>query len=103
MIIANKRTIGHLALRRRNRGRYELQMMIGNPRQWNKGYGTAALRLALRRARRRHIRRIFLEVQYRNTRAIHVYEACGFLHTTPGYSTGKGRIHRTLKMEKRLA
>ncbi|MEW5974456.1 MAG: GNAT family protein [Acidobacteriota bacterium] len=57
----------------------ELGVMIGEKRYWNRGYGSAAVNAVLRIAfEKMNLNRVFLRVHENNTRAIRVYEKCGF-------------------------
>lgn len=81
MILISGKSIGHCALIRRRGSRHELQIMIGEPAMWNKGYGTSALCSLLALGRRNAIHNVMLEVRPANTRAIRAFEKCGFLRT----------------------
>ncbi len=57
----------------------EMGIMIGEKDQWNKGYGSEAVREILRLAfEKMNLNRIYLRVFENNPRAIKVYERCGF-------------------------
>jgi RimJ/RimL family protein N-acetyltransferase len=61
--------------------RAEVGIVIGDKSYWNKGYGTDAMRLALRLAfDRLNLHRVSLRVFEYNRRAIRSYEKCGFRH-----------------------
>lgn len=79
MIVADGETVGHISLARRPRGWYETQIVIGERNYRDKGIGTRAIKLLLRRARRAGISRIYLEVRPDNLRAIRAYEKSGFV------------------------
>jgi RimJ/RimL family protein N-acetyltransferase len=54
---------------------------IGNRAYWSKGYGSAAMRLALRFAfHELNLERVSLEANADHARAIRAYEKCGFTH-----------------------
>ncbi|MGI5852972.1 MAG: GNAT family N-acetyltransferase [Bacillota bacterium] len=60
-------------------GDAELRIRIGEKAYWNHGYGTDSLQALLRHAFcDMGLNRIYLRVYCHNTRAIHVYEKCGF-------------------------
>ncbi|HAW71724.1 MAG TPA: hypothetical protein DHD79_02700 [Firmicutes bacterium] len=60
-------------------GDAELRIRIGEKNCWNHGYGTDSVQALLRYAfSDMGLNRIYLRVYYHNTRAIHVYEKCGF-------------------------
>jgi RimJ/RimL family protein N-acetyltransferase len=80
--VADRKYIGTLDLHAidwHNR-RTEVGIVIGDKRYWSKGYGTDAMRLALRLAfDRMNLHRVTLHVDEDNHRAIRCYEKCGFL------------------------
>lgn len=54
---------------------------IGDRAYWSKGYGSAAMQLALRFAfHELNLERVSLEANGDNARAIRAYEKCGFVH-----------------------
>ncbi len=54
---------------------------LGDRAYWSKGYGSAAMRLALRFAfHELNLERVSLEANAENLRAIRAYEKCGFVH-----------------------
>ena len=58
----------------------ELGVTIGNKSYWGRGYGREAVALLLDYAFRfRNFRRVWLEVNASNERAIRSYKACGFV------------------------
>jgi len=60
-------------------GQAELRIRIGEKENWNKGYGTEAVRALLALALGPlGLRRIYLKVYRFNRRAIRCYEKCGF-------------------------
>lgn len=57
----------------------EIGIMIGMKREWNKGYGTEAMRLMLKHGfETLNLHRIFLHVYEDNARAIRTYAKAGF-------------------------
>lgn len=78
MIDADKKTIGHITLGKRRNDWYETQIVIGEKRRWNKGYGQQAIKLLIKKATKLKISKIYLEVRPTNIRAIRAYEQCGF-------------------------
>ena len=57
----------------------ELGISIGAKEEWNKGYGTEALRLMVRYGfLTLNLNRVFLRVFEHNARAMHVYQSIGF-------------------------
>ena len=75
------RLIGSIGLRSINwvERKAELGIMIGETDCWGQGYGTAAVLETLRIAfEKMNLNRIYLRVYQDNSRAIRVYEKCGF-------------------------
>lgn len=59
----------------------EVGIMIGARNEWNKGYGTEAMRLLLRHGfETLNLNRVFLRVYEDNLGAIRAYEKAGFVH-----------------------
>jgi len=59
----------------------EFGIVIGEKAEWDKGYGTAAVRLMLRHAfTNLNLHRIMLRVYETNPRAIRAYEKAGYQH-----------------------
>ncbi|MBU2578596.1 GNAT family N-acetyltransferase [Patescibacteria group bacterium] len=102
IITIGKKTIGHISLAKRKRGWYETQIIIGEKKYWNKGYGTKAINLLINKAKCFDILKIYLEVRPKNTRAIKAYENCGFQKVRiKKYSKNK-YLSQTLRMELKL-
>jgi aminoglycoside 6'-N-acetyltransferase len=60
-------------------GKIELDILIGDQTDWNKGYGTIALKKMINICfNQQHAERIYLTPRINNNRAIHVYEKVGF-------------------------
>jgi RimJ/RimL family protein N-acetyltransferase len=78
IIALDGKVIGHISLAKRKNNWYETQIIIGEKRYWNRGYGSKAIQILLRKARYLKISKIYLEVRPNNTRAIRAYEKCGF-------------------------
>lgn len=78
IILADKMAIGHIALAKRKNDWYETQIIIGERKYWDKGYGTKSIQAVIKKAKRFSIEKIFLEVRPNNIRAIKSYEKCGF-------------------------
>jgi RimJ/RimL family protein N-acetyltransferase len=99
----NGRLIGSGGLRGINwvERKAELGIMIGETDCWGQGYGTAAVLELLRIAfEKMNLNRIYLRVYEGNSRAIRVYEKCGFreegILREDHYSSGA--YHNTLVM-----
>lgn len=73
--------VGNLGLHKVDRmhRKAELGIMIGEPAYWSRGYGTEALRAAMRYGfDALGLNKIALDVLEHNTRGIRSYEKCGF-------------------------
>jgi RimJ/RimL family protein N-acetyltransferase len=65
----------------RDEGTALLGLMIGDPRLWGRGYGTAATKALLERAfHELELRQVRLSCHAENRRAIRCYEKAGFEH-----------------------
>jgi putative acetyltransferase len=70
--------VGHTCLLVMEPG-VQLELLIMVHQDWqNRGIGSALMELSLGLARRSGYRRVWLSVSMRNSRALHVYEKCGF-------------------------
>lgn len=78
IIELNRVVIGHISLVKRKNGWYETQIIIGEKKYWNKNYGTTAIQMFIKKAKKLSISKIYLEVRLDNIRAIKAYEKCGF-------------------------
>jgi RimJ/RimL family protein N-acetyltransferase len=97
------RLIGSVGLRDINwvERKAELGIMIGETDCWGQGFGTAAILEVLRIAfKKMNFNRVWLRVYENNSRAIRVYEKCGFrqegILREDHYSGGS--YHNTLVM-----
>ena len=74
------KSLGHIALMHKDLDTFEITIVIGEKEYWNQGIGTKAIKTALRLGfgKLGYIK-AYLEVRPENTRAIKVYEACGFI------------------------
>jgi len=98
LITLNNKVIGHIALISENNGWFEVQIIIGNKRYWDNGYGTRAIKQLLRKAKKNGVNKIYIEVRLTNLRAIRAYEKCGFRRAgIKKYSKNK-YLPETLKM-----
>jgi RimJ/RimL family protein N-acetyltransferase len=94
--LADDRLIGDVGLGRPfwNRGDTFLGIGVGEREFWGQGYGTDAMKLALRYAfTELNLRRVTLNVFEYNPRAIRCYEKIGFQH--------EGRVRKYLNREGR--
>lgn len=89
----------HISLNQRKHGWYETQIIIGEAKQRNKGFGTFAIKLLLDFAHEKHIDKIFLLVRPDNHRAIYAYKKCGFLSTILIYSPQNKHLGKLLRMK----
>lgn len=78
IIYVDNVAIGHISLIKRVDGWFETQIIIGDKRYLNKGYGSQAIELLISRAKKLHMHKIYLEVRLDNIRAIKSYTKCGF-------------------------
>jgi len=99
MIILDHKKIGHAALIKRKNNWYENQIAIGEKKFWDKGYGTAAIKLLIKKIKRLGIFKIYLEVRDTNTRAIRAYEKCGFQEVSRKKYFKNKYLKETIKME----
>lgn len=98
LILLGKKAIGHVSLMKRKNNWYETQIVIGEKNYWNKGYGTKAIRLLIKKAKRLEIAKIYLEVRPNNVRAIKVYKKCGFQKIGIKNYPDNKYLPKTLKM-----
>jgi RimJ/RimL family protein N-acetyltransferase len=102
-VIESGELVGNIALHdisHRSR-RAVLGIMIGDPINQNKGYGSDALRTLVRFAfESLNLNRVQLLVHDDNARGIHVYKQCGFVleGTFKQYDWKGGRYHDTHMM-----
>ena len=83
MVIENKKgqyigqiSLIHIDWKNRNA---ELGIVIGNKKDWGKGYGTEAIKMVLNYGfYQMNLNNIYLWVFEYNSRGIHCYEKCGF-------------------------
>ena len=79
----------------------QLGIVIGEKEYWGKGYGSDAVRTALRFAfETMNLHRVSLRVYEDNARAIRTYEKCGFQHEGRAREAifRKGRYYDELRM-----
>lgn len=79
IILNNKKIIGNISLTNKSKKVFEIHIIIGEKRYWGKGYGTIAIKKALKIAfKKLGYQKAYLEVRPENTRAIRAYQKCGF-------------------------
>lgn len=98
IITKNGVAIGHIALEHRKDNWYETQIVIGEKREQNKGYGTRAIQQLLHKAKRDGINKIYLEVRPNNMRAIQVYERVGFKKDMIKHYPNNKYLRRVVRM-----
>lgn len=97
MIMAEKKVIGHISLAKRPKEWYEMHIVIGEKEQWNKGLGTQAIQVFLKKEK--NLQDIYLEVRPTNRRAIKAYEHCGFRKVKYVKYPKNKHLPKTLRME----
>lgn len=74
------KVIGHVALTHKSKEAFEIQIVIGEKKYWGKGFGSEAIKKAVRIAfEKLGYSKASLEVRPENIRAIKAYESCGFV------------------------
>jgi RimJ/RimL family protein N-acetyltransferase len=99
IVTLNKKAIGHISLAKRCRGWYETQIVIGKKKYRGKGFGSQAIKLLLRKAKKLGISKVYLEVRQTNIRAIRAYENCGFQKVKIMRYPKNKHLPKTLRME----
>ncbi|MDD4762211.1 MAG: GNAT family N-acetyltransferase [Candidatus Pacebacteria bacterium] len=99
MITLDKKVIGHICLVKRKNNWYETQIVIGEKKYWSKGYGSRAITLLTKKAKRLGVLKIYLEVRPTNIRAIHAYEKCRFKKTKTIHYFKNKYLPKALRME----
>ncbi len=99
MVIANREVIGHISLVKRKNDWYETQIVIGERKNWGKGFGSRAIKIIIRKAKKTGISKIYLEVRPTNLRAILAYEQCGFKKMKTVKHPKNKYLPETLRME----
>ncbi len=98
MIVLSKKVIGHISLTGRKNNWHETQIIIGEKKHWNKGCGTKAIKLLLKKAKQLNVFKIYLEVRPENTGAIKAYKKCGFSKIGIKKYPHNKYLSKTLKM-----
>lgn len=99
MILIGKKVIGHISLAKRPKEWHETQIVIGEKVYWNKGFGTQAIQMLLKKEKRLSGKDIYLEVRPTNIRAIKAYEQCGFRIIKLIKHSKNKHLSKTLRME----
>lgn len=99
VIMVTGKIIGHISLAKRKNNWYETQIIIGEKENRGHGYGSKAIKNLLSKAKRLGISKIYLEVRPTNTKAIEVYEYCGFKKTKKIKYPKNKFLPETLRME----
>jgi RimJ/RimL family protein N-acetyltransferase len=79
IITLNKKSIGHISLSKRKDGWRETQIIIGDKKEWGRGYGTKVIKRLLVLGKKKGIKKIYLNVRPENIRALRAYQRCGFI------------------------
>jgi len=103
MVLVNRKVIGHISLVKRRNNWHETQIVIGEKKYWGKGFGSRAIKIIIRKARKKGIFKIYLEVRPTNTRAILAYEQCGFQKVKMVKYHNNKYLTETLRMELKTA
>ena len=99
MVIADREVIGHISLVKRRNDWHETQIVIGEKKYWDKGIGSRAINVLVRKANKNGISKIYLEVRPTNLRAIRAYEQCGFQKVKIVKYPKNKYLPETLRME----
>ena len=79
IIVFNQKSIGNVSLSDKNKGIFEIHIVIGEKQYQDKGIGTIAIKEALNIAfNKLKYLKAYLEVRPDNKRAINAYKNCGF-------------------------
>lgn len=82
IISLGQKAIGHIALTRKNKDIFEINIVIGEKKYWGKGYGTEAIKKAVDYAfTKLDYKQAYLEVRPDNKRAVMAYKKCGFIES----------------------
>jgi RimJ/RimL family protein N-acetyltransferase len=80
IILNNEKIIGSISLTNKNKKIFEIHIVIGEKKYWGKGYGTSAIKEALKIAfEKLGYQKAYLEVRPENKQAIRAYQKCGFV------------------------
>ena len=102
MVIADREVIGHISLVKRRNDWHETQIVIGEKKYWDKGIGSRAINVLVRKANKNGISKIYLEVRPTNLRAIRAYEQCGFQKVKIVKYPKNKYLPETLRMELKV-
>lgn len=99
IITLNGEVIGHISLAKKKNNWHEIQIVIGEKKYWGKGYGSRAIKLLMKKAKRLGISKIYLEVRPTNIRAIRAYERSDFRKVKTVLYPKNKYLPKTLRME----
>lgn len=99
IIELDRKAIGHIALCQRKNDWHETQIIIGEKRYWGNGYGPQAIQLLIKKAKKIHINKIYVEVRPDNFRAIRAYEKAGLVKKNLTKHPHNKFLPETLRME----
>ena len=101
-MIADREVIGHISLVKRRNNWHETQIVIGEKKYWDKGIGSRAINILVRKAKKIGISNIYLEVRPTNLRAIRAYEQCRFQKVKIVKYPKNKYLPETLRMELKI-
>lgn len=99
IINLDRKAIGHISLCKRKNSWYETQIIIGEKKYWGNGYGTQVIQSLIKKAKKLHIGKIYLEVRPNNRRAIRAYEKSGFVKKNVIKYSNNKLLPETVRME----
>jgi len=75
----NLKMVGNISLTHKNKGNFEIHIVIGEKKYWGKGIGAISIQKVLKTAfNKLGYKKAYIEVRPENKRAIELYEFCGF-------------------------
>ncbi|MFA6919313.1 MAG: GNAT family N-acetyltransferase, partial [Patescibacteria group bacterium] len=97
LILAGDNVIGHISLVSRRGNWYETAIII--EKKWQgRGFGTEAINVLLKKAKRLGIKKVYLEVRPNNLMAIRAYEKCGLKKNGIKIYPKNKYLSKTIKM-----
>lgn len=99
LITINNKVVGNISLVKKEKGWYETQIIIGDKKYQNKGYGQKIMKRFIKKFKKKGILQIYLEVRPSNIRAIKSYEKCGFKKIKFIKHIKNKYLPKTLRME----
>ena len=99
MIEVDSITIGHISLQKRPHKWWEIQIVIGNSKFRGLGYGQKSIKLLIKDASHKGIKKLYMNVRPENTRAIKAYQSAGFKQVGDITETGNPNQPQLIRME----